>query len=122
MIATGFAAGGVVGVTRGSGPGLWGQANVGTGPAVKAEIDTATANAATIEAAQSGSGYGVFPTSTDTRDPARSWPWHSSTALPRRGSERRQVEQTPVDPEPVEIVEVTVDPGRGLDRRDESRR
>jgi len=60
VVAFGGTGGGVVGTTGGSGPGLWGKAAAGTGPAVKAEVDAATATAATIEAAQSGNGVGVF--------------------------------------------------------------
>jgi hypothetical protein len=52
-------AGGVVGVTIGSGPGVLGRAGVGTGPAVKAEIDSALATGAAMEVAQSGLGAGI---------------------------------------------------------------
>jgi hypothetical protein len=52
--------GGVVGITRGAGPGLLGQADAATGPAVKGRIDNAAATAPTIEAAQNGTGAGVF--------------------------------------------------------------
>ena len=60
VVAIGASGGGVVGVSRGSGPGLLGQADVATGPAVKAQIDNAAATAVTIEAAQNGTGTGVF--------------------------------------------------------------
>jgi hypothetical protein len=72
VIATGFSGGGVVGLTRGAGPGLSGQADVGTGPAVKAEIDNAAATAATIQAAQSGTGDGVLSQIDNTTSSGRS--------------------------------------------------
>lgn len=64
IVGAGATGGGVVGITRGSGPGLLGQVDpatdLATGPAVKAQIDNAAATAATIEAAQNGTGAGVF--------------------------------------------------------------
>jgi hypothetical protein len=64
VVGAGTTGGGVVGVTRGSGPGLLGHddaaASAATGPAVKGELDNPVATAATIEAAQNGAGPGVF--------------------------------------------------------------
>jgi hypothetical protein len=71
LLAFGAADAGVVGITRGVGPGVRARADIGTGPALRAEVDAAAATTTTIEAAQSGQGIGVLAHIDNTTSNAR---------------------------------------------------
>jgi hypothetical protein len=56
LVANGADDAGVLGITGGAGAGVLGRADVGTGPAVRAEIDSQAATADALDAAQNGKG------------------------------------------------------------------